>query len=71
MGAFKEAHGGELKDLYLKETAAEQEQQLAGDYPAWGLSVRQLCDLDLLTNGAFSPLEGFHTHTGLVQIRLY
>ena len=60
MGAFKEAHGGELKDLYLKETAAEQEQQLAGDYPAWGLSVRQLCDLDLLTNGAFSPLQGFH-----------
>jgi sulfate adenylyltransferase len=61
MGAFKEAHGGELKDLYLKEAAAEQEQQLAGDYPAWALSVRQLCDLDMLTNGAFSPLEGFHT----------
>jgi len=61
MGAYKEAHGGSLVDLYLTEGEAEAEQQRAGDYPAWDLTARQLCDLDLLTNGAYSPLTGFHT----------
>lgn len=61
MGAFKEPHGGELKDLYLTEAAAEEEQNKAGDYLSWDLTGRQLCDLDLLTNGAFSPLDGFLT----------
>ena len=61
MGAFKEPHGGELKDLYLTEAAAEKEQTKAGEYLSWDLTGRQLCDLDLLTNGAFSPLDGFLT----------
>ena len=59
MGAFKQPHGGELKDLYLPEHLADEAKQHAGDYPAWDLTPRQLCDLDLLLNGAFSPLEGF------------
>jgi sulfate adenylyltransferase len=61
MGAFKEAHGGQLKDLYLAESEAEVEQVRAGEYPSWDLTPRQLCDLDLLTNGAYSPLDGFLT----------
>ncbi len=61
MGAFKEPHGGKLKELYLNESAAEQEQVNAGSYPSWDLTERQLSDLDLLTNGAFSPLDGFLT----------
>lgn len=59
MGAFKEAHGGQLKELYLTETEAEAEQLRAGEYSSWDLTPRQLCDLDLLTNGAYSPLDGF------------
>ena len=59
MGAFKEPHGGDLKDLYLPADAAEQEKTKAGQYPSWDLTPRQLCDLELLLNGAFSPLEGF------------
>ncbi len=59
MGAFKQPHGGELKELYLVEHEADQEKLRASDYPSWDLSARQLCDLDLLLNGAFSPLEGF------------
>ncbi len=59
MGAFKQAHGGELKDLYLAEHKADEEKLRASDYPSWDLSPRQLCDIDLLLNGAFSPLEGF------------
>jgi sulfate adenylyltransferase len=59
MGAFKEPHGGELKNLYLDEAAAEAEKQAAGDCASWDLTERQLCDIELILNGAFSPLEGF------------
>jgi len=59
VGAFKEPHGGELKDLYLSEDRADQERELARDYASWDLTPRQICDLDLMMNGAFSPLEGF------------
>ncbi|MEJ2127652.1 MAG: bifunctional sulfate adenylyltransferase/adenylylsulfate kinase [Woeseiaceae bacterium] len=59
MGAFKEPHGGELKDLYLSATEAEAAKEAAGDYPSWDLTDRQICDIELLLNGAFSPLEGF------------
>jgi sulfate adenylyltransferase len=59
MGAFKEAHGGELKNLYLSPEDAAQERAKAKDYPSLDLKARQLCDLELLLNGAFSPLEGF------------
>ena len=61
MGAYKEPHGGELKDLYLNETEAEQEKQRGRDYKSWDLTDRQVCDIELLLNGAFSPLEGFLT----------
>ncbi|MFB4203514.1 putative bifunctional SAT/APS kinase [wastewater metagenome] len=54
-----EPHGGELKELYLDEAAAAAEKERARDYPSWDLTQRQLCDLELLLNGGFSPLEGF------------
>ena len=28
-------------------------------WPSWDLTARQLCDLELLLNGGFSPLDGF------------
>jgi len=59
MGAFKEPHGGELKSLYLPADEAEAEKAAAGEYASWDLTERQLCDIELLLNGAFSPLEGF------------
>ena len=59
MGAFKEPHGGELKYLYLPVDEAEAEKAAAGEYASWDLTERQLCDIELLLNGAFSPLDGF------------
>lgn len=59
MGAFKEPHGGTLKNLYLPAEEAAAEKLAARQYPSWDLSERQLCDIELLLNGAFSPLEGF------------
>ena len=68
MGAFKQPHGGELKELYLPEHKADEEKQKASEYPSWDLSPRQLCDLDLLLNGAFSPLEGFLGQTDYEKV---
>lgn len=59
MGAFKKPHGGELKELYLPADKAEAEKQAAREYASWDLTERQLCDIELLLNGAFSPLDGF------------
>jgi sulfate adenylyltransferase len=61
MGAYKEPHGGVLKELYLSEGAADAERETSAGYRSWDLTPRQLCDLELLLNGAFSPLEGFLT----------
>lgn len=52
-------HGGELKQLYLAEPEAQREKRQAAEYPSWDLSQRQLCDLELILSGGFSPLDGF------------
>lgn len=53
------ALGGKLIDLLLDFDTAERIKNESGDFPAITLSQRQLCDLELLINGAFSPLAGF------------
>lgn len=52
-------HGGVLKERYLPADEAEALKQRIGNLPSVDLNTRQLCDLELLLNGAFSPLEGF------------
>jgi sulfate adenylyltransferase len=59
MGALKEAHGGVLVDRYLPAGEAAAEKARSRDFPSWDLTARQLCDIELLLNGAFSPLTGF------------
>lgn len=52
-------HGGQLKNLYLSPADAAEEKARAVEYVSWDLTQRQLCDIELLLNGGFSPLEGF------------
>jgi sulfate adenylyltransferase len=59
MDVFNNPHGGKLKNLYLSSEETIQEKIKAKNYKSWNLTPRQLCDLELLLNGAFSPLEGF------------
>jgi sulfate adenylyltransferase len=40
------------------ERAAEIKRS-SKDWPSWDLTPRQLCDLELLLNGGFTPLSGF------------
>jgi hypothetical protein len=52
-------HGGVLKDLILRDAPRHDELALeAESLPAIVLNERQLCDLELISNGGFSPLEG-------------
>lgn len=54
-------HGGVLKELYLPADEAAALKQRSAGLPGVDLDTRQLCDLELLLSGAFSPLEGFLT----------
>src|SRR6266513_4700616 len=52
-------HGGALLDLLA---GAERQRELKAhsrEWPSWDLTPRQLCDLELLLSGGFSPLDGF------------
>jgi ATP sulfurylase len=51
--------GGVLKDLVARD-APRREQLIAEaeNLPSIVLTERQLCDLELIMNGGFSPLEG-------------
>ncbi|KAJ2159931.1 Sulfate adenylyltransferase [Coemansia sp. RSA 552] len=55
-------HGGILKDLYIRDDPIRATlQQEAEELPYVTLTERQLCDLELILNGGFSPLVGFLT----------
>ena len=59
-------HGkeGVLKDLHFRD-GPQREALLyeSRTLPDIALSERQLCDLELIMNGGFSPLEGFMNQT--------
>ena len=52
-------HGGKLIDLILNPEQAADKKAESRDFPSWDLTPRQICDLELLLNGGFSPLAGF------------
>ncbi|KAI0130553.1 hypothetical protein BJ170DRAFT_318052 [Xylariales sp. AK1849] len=53
-------HGGVLKDLIARDAPRHDELFAEAEtLPAITLTERQLCDLELILNGGFSPLEGF------------
>ena len=54
-----EPHGGTLCELLLKGEKLEQARNEAINLPSITLTPRQLCDIELLLSGGFSPLTGF------------
>ncbi|MBI3450376.1 MAG: bifunctional sulfate adenylyltransferase/adenylylsulfate kinase [Acidobacteria bacterium] len=54
-----EAYGGTLVQLLADGKRAKEILSASRDWPSWALTPRQICDLELLMNGALSPLTGF------------
>jgi sulfate adenylyltransferase len=52
-------YGGELVDLLADPARITELKAASSGWPSWNLTARQLCDLELLMSGAFSPLRGF------------
>ncbi len=51
----------DLVDLIAQSERAIEIKASSQSWPSWDLTPRQLCDLELLLNGGFSPLRGFMT----------
>ncbi len=54
-----EPHGEALQNFIVSDGRRAEIQAASRDWPSWDLTARQLCDLELLLNGGFSPLTGF------------
>jgi sulfate adenylyltransferase len=52
-------HGGSLVDGLAAPARRAELKAASRDWPSVDLSARQLCDLELLLSGGFSPLAGF------------
>ncbi len=52
-------YGGTLRELIVNAAKAEELKAEAVYLPSWDLTQRQVWDLELLLNGAFSPLRGY------------
>ena len=52
-------HGGSLINLIVENEKAEGLKTQSKEWLSWDLTDRQICDLELLLNGGFSPLTGF------------
>jgi sulfate adenylyltransferase len=62
-------HGGVLVDLLVDEARAAEMKAESRDWLSWDLTERQICDLELLMNGGFSPLRGFLAKSDYESVR--
>ena len=59
MAKLIEPHGGKLCNLIVDKKRKIEIFKEFSVYESYTLNDRQLCDLEMLLNGGFSPLEGF------------
>ena len=56
-------HGGSLIELLADRDRAGELKKLCGQWPSWNLNSGQICDVELLMCGGYSPLSGFMTQS--------
>src|SRR6266540_3232226 len=62
-------HGGHLVDLVVDDDRGVELKKQSTEWASWDLTPRQLCDLELLVNGGFSPLRGFMARADYESVR--
>lgn len=63
------SHGGTLVNLLVGADRAAELQAASHAWASCDLTSRQLCNLELLSNGGLSPLQGFMTRTDYESVR--
>ena len=59
-----------IPELFVSYDSAQKLKNEAADLVSHDLTLRQICDLELLMNGGFSPLKGFlseEDYNGVVE----
>jgi sulfate adenylyltransferase len=64
-----EPHGGSLINREEQETESEKLRRAAMRMPSLALNAREIADLELIANGALSPLEGFMGEEDYASVR--
>lgn len=62
-------HGGSLVDRTARDAHRESLLRDASRMPSLALNARELADLELIANGAFSPIEGFMGEADYLSVR--
>jgi sulfate adenylyltransferase len=62
-------YGGVLVDLLVDEKRRLELKAQSREWPSWDLTQRQLCDMELLLTGAFSPLKTFMSRPDYETVR--
>lgn len=62
-------HGGQLVNRVATSAEREALLQAAAKFPTITLNAREEADLELIANGAFSPLEGFLGEADYLSVR--
>ena len=68
---YAEPYGGSLVDLVVDEERCSLLKQISINLPDLSLTERQMCDLELIATGAFSPLEGFLNRADYWHLPIY
>ena len=72
--ALNTPYAGKLVNLIANQDEIQKLKQQSLNLPSWDLTERQICDIELLLNGGFSPLTGFMNqadyHSVLKTMRL-
>ncbi len=64
-------HGGKLLNLIVDRKEAAELNKASKNWLSWNLSQHQICDLELLLNGSFSPLTGYLLHKDYESVCSY
>ena len=57
-----------IPELYVSYDSAQKLKSEAAHLVSWDLTPRQICDLELLMNGGFNPLNGFMSEADYTSV---